>query len=108
MPSDFPSRKLDKFVLRLPDGLRDKIGGAARANKRAMNAEIVSRLETSFLAGERPIPGVAQSPVEASISALGDQLLQLRSEVAEVKDLVEQIGVPDFTKVVNPGNGDDV
>ena len=49
MSSDFPSRGLDKFVLRLPEGMRDKIGVAARANKRTMNAEIVSRLERSFV-----------------------------------------------------------
>jgi hypothetical protein len=48
MPKSFPSQGLDKFVLRLPMGMRDRIGAAARANNRSMNSEIVARLEQSF------------------------------------------------------------
>ena len=33
MSSDFPSRGLDKFVLRLPEGMRDKIGVAGRGEQ---------------------------------------------------------------------------
>lgn len=35
-------------MLRLPDGMRDRIADAAKANNRSMNAEIVSRLEETF------------------------------------------------------------
>lgn len=42
------SRTLDKVIVRLPDGMRDRIKAAAKANKRSMNAEIVARLEESF------------------------------------------------------------
>lgn len=48
MSNDFPSRQLDKFMLRLPDGMREQIGAAARANRRTMTAEIIRRLEDSF------------------------------------------------------------
>lgn len=41
----------DKFMLRLPDGMRDRIKAAAEANNRSMNAEIVARIEGSFVAG---------------------------------------------------------
>lgn len=41
-------RESDKFVLRLPDGMRALIAEAAKASGRSMNAEIVSRLESSF------------------------------------------------------------
>lgn len=34
----------DKYVLRLPDGMRDRIKAAAEANNRSMNAEIVHAL----------------------------------------------------------------
>ena len=34
----------DQFMLRLPDGLRDKVKGIAQANNRSMNAEIVHAL----------------------------------------------------------------
>ena len=48
MAKSFPSRKLDKFILRLPDGMRDAIAASAKANNRSMNAEIVARLQKSF------------------------------------------------------------
>lgn len=35
----------EKFVVRLPLGMRDKIADRARINSRSMNAEIVHRLE---------------------------------------------------------------
>lgn len=41
-------RDSDKFMLRFPDGMRDRIAEAAKASNRSMNAEIVARLEASF------------------------------------------------------------
>ncbi len=41
-------RDSDKFMLRLPDGMRDRLSEEARANKRSINAEIISRIEESF------------------------------------------------------------
>lgn len=38
----------DKFVLRLPEGMREEIREAAEENGRSMNAEIVFRLQTTF------------------------------------------------------------
>jgi hypothetical protein len=38
----------DKFMLRLPDGMRDRLKDAAAENNRSLNAEIVSRLAESF------------------------------------------------------------
>lgn len=46
-PKEFPSDKADKFVVRFPDGMRDRIAEAAKANNRSMNAEIVARLQSS-------------------------------------------------------------
>ncbi|RUT39762.1 Arc family DNA-binding protein [Pseudomonas sp. PAMC 29040] len=42
------SRELDKFVLRLPDGLRPRIANAAQDNHRSMNSEIIYRIERSL------------------------------------------------------------
>jgi hypothetical protein len=39
----------DKYILRLPDGMRDRIRTAADDNNRSMNAEIVARLGKSFV-----------------------------------------------------------
>lgn len=44
----FPSETQERFIVRFPDGMRDRIAAAAKANSRSMNAEIVARLEGSF------------------------------------------------------------
>ncbi len=48
MVQDSPSRKLEQYIVRFPDGMRDRIKDAAKDNGRSMNAEIISRLEASF------------------------------------------------------------
>lgn len=44
----------DKFVLRMPEGMRARIRSMAHANNRSMNAEIISTLEDCY----PPQPGV--------------------------------------------------
>ncbi|MGG3814202.1 Arc family DNA-binding protein [Methylorubrum rhodesianum] len=44
----YPSETQDRFLLRMPDGMRDRLKAEAEANKRSMNAEIVARLEASL------------------------------------------------------------
>jgi len=44
----YTSRTADKFVVRLPLGMRDRIAEIARQNHRSMNSEIISRLEQSM------------------------------------------------------------
>ncbi|RWR45876.1 Arc family DNA-binding protein [Sinirhodobacter ferrireducens] len=51
----------DKFMLRLPDGMRDRIKAAAEANNRSMNAEIVATLEEKYPAPKLPIREIARS-----------------------------------------------
>lgn len=41
-------RESDKFMLRLPVGMRERLAEAAAANGRSMNAEVVSRLQSTF------------------------------------------------------------
>lgn len=43
------SREQDKFVVRLPDGLRPEIAAVARLNHRSMNGEIINRLQRSLV-----------------------------------------------------------
>lgn len=43
-----PSRTAEQFVVRFPDGMRNKIAEAAKSSNRSMNAEIVARLESTF------------------------------------------------------------
>jgi hypothetical protein len=44
----YNSRTADKFVLRLPEGLRDRINLAAENNHRSMNGEIIARIDSSL------------------------------------------------------------
>jgi plasmid stability protein len=43
-----PSDNQDKFIIRMPNGLRDRIKKRADANNRSMNAEIVQVLEKQY------------------------------------------------------------
>jgi plasmid stability protein len=44
----FPSDQQDKFMLRLPDGMRERIKAKAEENGRSMNSEIVDTLERAY------------------------------------------------------------
>jgi len=69
------NRESDRYMLRLPDGMRDRIKAAAEANNRSMNAEIVATLEEKY-----PAPTVQH-----------DFLDGLLSHVLEPEDWAERI-----------------
>ena len=79
---NYSSRTADKFVVRLPKGMRDRISSVAKNYHRSMNSEIVSRLESS-LSQEFDPDGSAQNPeeqVELQVSIAEKELLtRLRS-----------------------------
>lgn len=52
----YSSRPADKFVVRLPEGMRDRIAQIARNYHRSMNSEIISRLEHSLHNEQQPMP----------------------------------------------------
>lgn len=56
-------RDSDKFMLRLPDGMRERIKIAADLNNRSMNAEIVDTLEEKY-------PPVSDDPKLAELHKL--------------------------------------
>ena len=45
MTNDTVGRGSDQVKLRLPDGMRDELKEAAKANGRSMNAEIIAKLQ---------------------------------------------------------------
>lgn len=47
----YPSQLQDKFNLRLPDGMKDRIAEKAKSNGRSMNSEIIQILEDSLSSG---------------------------------------------------------
>ena len=79
MSEKFPSRLAEKIVVRLPDGMRDRLAAAAKVNGRSANAEVVARLERSF--HEMP------SSIE-----------ELRAHHAEVMEMLRQV-----KRVLPPG-----
>lgn len=48
LPQDSESRHADKYIVRFPDGMRDRLKEAAHANGRSMNAEIIARIQLTF------------------------------------------------------------
>lgn len=49
----FDSHSLDKFVVRLPDGMRDQVAAAAAAYDRSMNSLIVKAIREYLDRNER-------------------------------------------------------
>jgi len=47
----YPSDLAERFQIRMPKGLRDRIAAAAKDNNRSMNSEIIDTLEKKY-----PIP----------------------------------------------------
>lgn len=80
--SDKPkSQNQDKFIVRLPDGMRERISVAADAAGCSMNAEIVSRLQDSFDTTEETI--VWHRMIE--LKRLNRELARLHSEIEDLK-----------------------
>lgn len=79
--SSYPSEQADKFLLRLPDGMRERLKAEAEVNKRSMNAEIVARLEASFAEGPKRegrldaewIAMIATMAVDRALELLNDE-----------------------------------
>lgn len=94
-PGVYSSRTADKFVVRLPDGMRERISEVSRNNHRSMNSEIIARLERTLLEdGETPTGTELDElspPVGTETEQLADlidrslasRIVQLERELAE-------------------------
>lgn len=105
---NYPSQSQDKFVLRLPDGMRDKIAALAKSAGRTMNAEIVQRLEQTLIRDVfDPLDfeeletqsryyvamhqaELIQLQLEEAIAASGDSALAVEKLKAAFPGLIEQ------------------
>ncbi|MGJ9420735.1 Arc family DNA-binding protein [Massilia sp. CMS3.1] len=66
-------QQADKYVLRLPDGMRDKIAELAKTNNRSRNAEMVLMLQQAIDArAARAAP--AGIDVDALAEAIADRV----------------------------------
>lgn len=71
MPDEKPVREHDKFMLRLPDGMREEIASEAKNNGRSMNTEIVVRLRQSLDRGD-------------VVAGLADQITRIEAVVVGI------------------------
>lgn len=71
----YPSDKQDQFMLRMPDGMRDRIKRVAEANGRSMNAEIVAALEESF-----PSPARLEELYAAEIVEWSNRIFEAQTD----------------------------
>lgn len=87
-----PSRTAEQFVVRFPDGMRDRIADAAKVAGRSMNAEIVARLQSTF------------KPEQMALD-LGEMLQGIQDKLLTQTEMIEQL-VAGGSKVTVDENGD--
>lgn len=78
--TDDPVSEQDKFMLRLPKGMRERIKRASEMNNRSMNSEIVERLQYSF------------GGADAEIQALFDKINDLEAQLARSQQVLRGQG----------------
>ncbi|QRE76483.1 Arc family DNA-binding protein [Methylobacterium aquaticum] len=87
------SRTLDKIIVRLPDGMRDRLAAAAAANKRSVNAEVVALLDAAL----RDVgPKEADEFQEDMLAGIKNDLYFIKSH------LISLHGQEDIAKII-PG-----
>lgn len=101
MPREI-ARDQDKFVLRLPDGMRERLKAEAEANKRSMNAEIVARIEDSFEARQRMDAGI-QGVTELLTTVIARVASDMRREGKTPEEFTDWVrSFPDFAPFIYP------
>ena len=82
------SRADAQFKLRMPSGLRAQLEVAACEANRSLNAEIVTRLQSSFEAAPFSLDGVLPIP---------ESLLERMARIRELVDVTRQGNHPEGT-----------
>jgi plasmid stability protein len=63
----YPSNTADRFMLRLPDGMRPALATRARLNRRSMNSEAVLILATVLGCHDEPVAGQSLQAAPATV-----------------------------------------
>jgi predicted DNA-binding protein len=92
------SRESDKFILRLPDGMRERLAEVAVSQGRTMNAVVIGAL-AEYLADAKSL--------ESQLAGIEKAILALTDKVAEQNEAVTQIVKENADKgnVRRPGKG---
>lgn len=72
-------RDSDKFMLRLPDGVRERIAEAAKANNRTMNAELVARILKTL--DDSPAPSVEKDRKIFALPPMTEEALEAMKRI---------------------------
>lgn len=88
------SRDQNKFVVRFPDGMRERIAEVAKANNRSMNAEIISRLEYSFRA-------VSAAPVVEYLNDLAENYKVMSLDILQADSYTKMLEA--YLEIIDPG-----
>jgi hypothetical protein len=78
-PTTPAGRGSDQFVIRFPEGMRDRIAKLAAENGRSMNAELIDRLEKSMVDSDDI------KNLENTVARLWDRIDTIR-EILETHD----------------------
>ncbi|MBO1007091.1 Arc family DNA-binding protein [Acidovorax sp. SD340] len=73
MAEDRTPQDADKYIVRFPEGMRERLKNLAKANNRTLNAEIIARLQASFTEPAQGVDrdvAIASSTAEAMLKAL--------------------------------------
>lgn len=81
--SEQNAQNQDKFIVRLPDGLRDRIRLAAESNHRSMNAEVVALLEENYPA---PVPENISDPAARMLFWLAKRIRRRNPQPGTPRD----------------------
>ena len=76
------SRDSDKFILRLPDGMRERLAEVAESQGRTMNAVVIGAL-SEYLANSKSL--------ESQLAGIEKAILALTDKVSEQNLVVSQI-----------------
>jgi hypothetical protein len=85
--TDAPSRDKNKYIVRFPPGLRDRIARAAKGNRRSMNQEIVSLLELHY---PEP-PTIEESNAELNLLTQTIKFPMSRFDLGQILDLIGKL-----------------
>lgn len=80
----FPSRELDQFTVRFPDGLRNSLAKLADRNNRSMNSEIVNIIQA---ATERSLPSAdisAIAKLKHSLEIIIEEAIGMQSNMSDL------------------------
>jgi hypothetical protein len=87
-----PSHTADRYIVRFPEGMRNKILNFAKTNNRSINAEIIARLESTFRNESATSDSFASqlltAQVQLELANLAIQDMALRRKLREVGNVL--------------------